>query len=877
MQNSVLAWRAGIALILTATAARGAVDVLTYHNDNGRTGQNLSETILTPANVSAGSFGKLFTYPVDGDVYAQPLYVSSLNVPGVGVHNAVIVATENNSVYAFNADTDAGARGGLLWHATFGTAALTPTPDFGNRYGGFTQITPQVGITGTPVIDLSTLTLYVDTFEHVGSDYLPRIPALNVETGKERPYSPVVVSAAIPGAGVGGSNGMVVFSAMQQLQRAALTLSGGIVYVPYCGYADSDPYHGWILGYNPSNLKLNTNYIFNTTPNSTNADTNGDAGEAGIWMGGCGLAVDAAGDLYFATGNGSFDAFNGAGGTDYGDSFIKLSTAKHLQVADYFTPYNQAYMADNDLDVGSGGVLLLPDQLGSVPHLMLAGGKMGTMYLLNRDAFTQNNNHYNDGGSSDAVLQAVAMNGGHFDTPAYFNGAIYVTAANDALSSFTVADGMLNLPANSIATRILPFPGATPSVSADGARDGIIWIIQCGNPATLVADAATNVSVELYNSDQAGSRDQLAEATKFAVPTVANGKVYVAGRGSLSVFGLLEVVATNLPVSGTYNGLFYSANSVEVGQSGYLSMVVNTKADYSGRMILGSRVYAFSGQFNASGASSNLVKVAGQEPVQIELQFTADDPGQLTGTVGNNVWSSQAIAAESIYNVRTNPCPYKGRYNVVIHGPGDGNVLDPQGDGYGIVTIGGAGGLVFEGTLADGAPVSQTTTISDKGQWALYSTLYGGQGELIGWLNFTNATVSELSGELVWTKLPLPKSATYKAGFSQSAAVEGSPFKAGTMKSPLLTFSAGQLVLSGAGLAANATNGFTVIAGERLKASKGVSLSFALTSGVFRGSIPNPAGGRALSFIGIFLPYQNYGYGHFLNNGSSGEVYFGPQ
>ncbi len=858
-------------------AARGAVDVLTYHNDNGRTGQNLSETILTPANVNAGSFGKLFTYPVDGDVYAQPLYVSSLNVPGLGVHNAVIVATENNSVYAFNADSDSGTRGGLLWHANLGTAARTPTPDFGNRYGGFTQITPQVGITGTPVIDLATMTLYVDTFEHTASNYIHRMHALNIETGKERSYSPVIVSAAIRGAGVGGSNGMVRFEAMQQLQRAALTLSDGIVYVPYCGYADSDPYHGWILGYNASNLKLTTNNIFNTTPNSVNTDTNGDAGEAGIWMGGCGLAVDASGDLYFATGNGSFDAYNGTNGTEYGDSFIKLSTAHHLQVADYFTPYNQAYMADNDLDIGSGGILLLPNQPGQTPHLMLAGGKLGTMYLLNRDAFTEGNNHYNAGGTSDAVLQTVAMNGGHFDTPAYFNGSVYVTAANDSLSSFAVADGMLNLPATSVANRILPFPGATPSVSAYGGMDGIIWIIQYGNPATLVADAATNVSAELYNSDEAGSRDQLGEGTKFAVPTVANGKVYVGGRGTLSVFGLLGTVSTNYPPSGTYNGLFYSTNAVEIGQSGYLSVVVNTKADYSGRMTLGSKVYSFSGKFDASGAAYNAVNVAGQDPVQIQLQFTANNPEQLAGTVGNDVWTAQALAAESTYNTRTNPCRYAGRYNVVIHGPGNGNALEPQGDGYGIVTIGGAGGLVFEGTLADGTPVSQTTTISDAGQWALYSSMYTGQGELIGWLSFTNASASGLSGKLVWTKSPIPKASAYKEGFSQSAALEGSPFKAGTTKSPLLTFGFGQLVLSGAGLAENATNDFSVAASERIEAAKGITINFALSSGVFRGSVPNPAGGHDLSFIGIFLPDQDCGYGYFLNNGLSGEVYFGPQ
>jgi hypothetical protein len=863
-------------LSLTATVARGGVNVLTYHNDNSRTGDNLSETILTPANVNVNTFGLLFTYAVDGDVYAQPLHVSDLPIAGAGIRDVVFVATEHNSVYAFDADNNTGSSGGLLWHVNLGPSVATPNPDFGNRYGGFQEIAPEVGITGTPLIDLASQTLYVDAFTHEGSDYIHRIHALDIATGAERSYSPVVVRAAIPGNGVGGSNGTVVFDSDQQLQRSALTLASGILYVVYTGFADSNPYHGWILGFDSGNLRLSADHIFNSTPNSTIADFGTNAGESGIWMAGSGLAVDTGGNLYFSTGNGSFNAFNGSGGTEFGDTFLKLSTAHGLAVADYFTPYNQAYLATNDLDIGSGGVLLVPEQPGPVPYIVLGAGKPGVIYTINRETFTAANNHYNANGNSDAVLQTIGLNGGNFSTPAYFNGMVYFTPANVATAAFSISNGMLSLPPSSLGARTYPFPGATASVSANGQSDGIVWTVERANPATLVADDANDVSTEIYNSEQAGLRDQLPEGTKFAVPTIANGKVFVGGHLALSVFGLLP--PTNEPIVGTYYGLFYGSNDVQIGQSGFLAVTVSAQGHYFARLQLAASPYSFTGQFDASGLATHSVKIARQSPLQVQLQFTGGDSPALTGTVGNGSWLAGITAYETAFNARTNPAPFAGNYTLVIHGPNDGNPEEPQGDGYGTVSISTSGLLKFKGTLADGTQVSQTTSISEDGQWPLYSSLYGGRGQIIGWVDFTNTAQSDLSGNLDWTKLKIASANRYAAGFDFAPALEGSHFIAGSAKAPVLDFSGGVLILTGDGIPNGLTNYFTIDPDQRLVSSNRLSLNFSPSSGLFTGTQPNPLPGRApLSFRGVFLPKENYGAGYFIVSDLSGAVYFGPQ
>src|SRR5436190_9270952 len=481
------------------------VNVLTYHNNNARTGDNTNETLLTLANVNTNTFGKLFKYTVDGYVYAQPLYISQLNVQGQGVHNALFIATQHDSVYAFDAD---GA--GQLWKMNLGISAVTPKGDFGTRYNGgkYTDITNEVGITGTPVIDLPSGTLYVDTFTHEGSSYFHRMHAINITNGTEK-VPPVTVDASYPGVGVQTTGGRVIFAAKQQLQRTALTLAGGIVYVCYAGYADTNPYHGWIVGFDAVTLELKTNYVFVTTPNATTTLWGTNAGEGGIWMAGCGLAVDANTNVYFETGNGTFNATNGTGGTEFGDSILKLKTTNGLAVADYFTPYNQATLSVNDTDLGSSGLILLPDQPGNTPHVLVGDGKEGKMYVINRDQFTTNNNHYNAGATSDAVLQAVASQTGRVTgTPAYFNGRVFFGGWTKGVTAFSVNNGLLSTTPVSTGTRSYAFPGCTPSVSANGTNNGIVWTLQFAPPGILSAYRATNLA-EIYHSGQLSARDGL--------------------------------------------------------------------------------------------------------------------------------------------------------------------------------------------------------------------------------------------------------------------------------------------------------------------------------------------------------------------------------
>jgi len=530
------------------------VNVLTFHNNNSRTGANLNESILTPSNVNPGTFGKLFTYNVDGYVYAQPLYVSSLNIPGQGTHNVIFIATEHNSVYCFDADSNTGANGGLLWQVNLGPSAPCPVDGF-----RFEAIEPEVGITGTPVIDLDSQTLYVDAFTSENGTYLHRIHALNLVDGSEKSFSPVEVNVSIPGNGAGSSGGTLPFQAIQELQRSALTLADGVLYVAYAGYTDTtatDPFHGWIIGFDASNLQILNDHIFNSTPNGTTGQFGAIAGEGGIWMGNGGLAVDDENNLYFAVGDGNFNAYSG--GTEYGDSVIKLSTANGFSVADYFTPYNQQYFRTNDIDVGSGGVVLLPDQPGPYPHLMVAGGKPQSTYLLNRDQMTTGDQHYNAGGTTDNILQSLYVRGGIFSTPAYFNGQLYYIASRSPIRSYTVTNGSL-IPdqPGTIGTRVFPFPGATASISANGDTNGIVWAVRNTNsgPGILIARNATNLSTELYNSTQSGARDQLPNPAKFIAPTVANGKVYVGAQYAVSVFGLLG------------GGLQFDANSYTVSQT----------------------------------------------------------------------------------------------------------------------------------------------------------------------------------------------------------------------------------------------------------------------------------------------------------------------
>jgi chitodextrinase len=521
----------------SATATIGVTDltgVTTYHNNLSRDGSNQQEYALTATNVHTSTFGKLFSCTVDGAVYAQPLWVSNVTIGGVK-HNVLIVATMHNSIYAFDADSSPCV---TLWHANLldsahgGTSGEVPAPSFGSGSllgAGSGDIAPAVGILGTPVIEGSTKTIYAVTKSENTTTlaFFQRLHAIDLTTGAEKFSGPAQINSLImvAGTGDGSSGGVVPFDAQHENQRPGLALVNGIVYVSWASHEDADPYHGWVLGFNAGNLALSNK--FNSSPNG---------GRSGIWMSGGAPAADSSNNLYVMTGNGSFDA--DTGGSDYGSSYLKLSTASGLTVSDYFTPHDQATLSGSDQDVGAGGTALLFGQ-----NLMVGAGKSGVFYVLNRS----NMGHFNM--SSDAAAVQTWTAGRAFSTPAFWNNTMYYfgvtfkspgTLAGVAYD-FNTSTGLFNTAPSSQTATGLGFPGATPSVSSSGSTNGIVWAIDsnpyctpqssaCG-PAVLHAYDANNLGTELWNSAQ-GSGNAAGFAVKFTVPTVANGKVYVGSRGN---------------------------------------------------------------------------------------------------------------------------------------------------------------------------------------------------------------------------------------------------------------------------------------------------------------------------------------------------------
>jgi hypothetical protein len=507
--------------LLALTAALANADVLTYHNDNARTGQSLGESVLSPATVGQGTFGKLFHRLVDGFVYAQPLYVANVAIPGRGTHNVVYVATENDTVYAFDADSKAGP---YLWKKRLIVPQSHGQAVHSNEVG-CDDLVPKIGVTGTPVIDAGSGTLYVVAKTREGKSFVQRLHALDIATGAEKLGGPVVIAGAVSGNGDGSVGGIVTFDPLRENQRPSLLLVNGVVYIGWASYCDIGPYHGWVMGYDAATLQQVS--VYNTTP---------DGGLGGVWQGGAGPAADAASNIYFETGNGTFDAQ--FGGNDLGDSLVKLGS--DLTLADYFTPFNEDALSAADIDFGSSAPLLLPDQPGPHPHLAIASGKEGTIYLVDRD----DKGHFHAGDDSQIVQSLPGAVGGTYGMPAYWNDTVYFLGAGDALKAFRLSGGMLSTSPASQASEVYGFPGATPTVSANGVGGAIVWTLQTdgygsGKPAVLHAYDATDVSIELYNSNRAGRRHQPGKPVKFALPTVANGKVYVGAQKRISVFGLL--------------------------------------------------------------------------------------------------------------------------------------------------------------------------------------------------------------------------------------------------------------------------------------------------------------------------------------------------
>jgi len=516
-----------IVLLLASGSTFAGADVLTWHNDLARTGLNKHEFILRPDNVNVTDFGKLFVASVDGQIYAQPLIVSGLEFPGWGKYDVLYVATEHNSVYAIDADT-----GFLLWRVSLNGPGETPADT-----DECDPITPEVGITATPVIDRRSGphgTIYVVTMsKDAAGSYFQRLHALDLTTGAEAFGGPVEIIATYPGTGDNSSNGTVVFDPVQYFERAGLALSNGVVYTTWTSHGDCRPYTSWVIGYDAHTLDQVR--VLNLTHNGR---------QGAIWQSGGAPAGDANGFLYAMLGNGTFETTLDANGFpnhgDFGNCFVKLSPQNFLHVADYWTMFNTVQETTLDYDLSSGGPLVLPDMTdgnGIRRRLVVGAGKDAHIYIADRD----NMGKYNPNANITLYQDLPGSLGGfNFSTPAFFNGSLYFGAVGDVLRAFSFTNARLNGSAVSRSTNTFGFPGTTPSISANGTAFGILWAAENEDPAVLHAYDATDLSQELYNTNQApNSRDLFGSKTKFGVPTIANGKVYVATTGgTVGAFGL---------------------------------------------------------------------------------------------------------------------------------------------------------------------------------------------------------------------------------------------------------------------------------------------------------------------------------------------------
>jgi hypothetical protein len=523
---------APLTLTVQGATMTNAPDVTTYHYDIARDGLNAKETILTPNNVNSAQFGKIGFDTVDGKVDAEPLYLANVVVNGQ-LHNVLYVVTEHDSVYAFDADS-----GTQIWRTSIIGSGETTSDDH-----GCSQITPEIGITSTPVIDRKQGTngtiFMVGMSKDASGKYHQRLHALDVVTGAEISGSPTEVTASFPGLGDNSQNGNVVFDPSQYAERAALLLVNGNIYTVWTSHCDAGLYTGWVMAYSESTLQQTQ--VLNMTPNGR---------EGSIWMTGDGMAADGSGDVYFLDANGTFDTTFDAEGFpskgDYGNAMVKLSTSGKLAVADYFETFNTNDESGDDLDLGSGGELLLPDQIdenGGVHHLIVGAGKDMNIYLADRNNLGKFNPASNPMDSNIYQEVTGALLGPVFATPAYFNGVLYYGAVGDTLKAFPLAKAKLATTPSSQSLIRFPYPGTTPGISANGTQNGIVWALESNlaSPAVLHAYDSTDLAHEFYNSGQApNGRDKFGNGNKFITPMIVNGKVYVGTQTGVAIFGLIS-------------------------------------------------------------------------------------------------------------------------------------------------------------------------------------------------------------------------------------------------------------------------------------------------------------------------------------------------
>jgi outer membrane protein assembly factor BamB len=518
---------------LQGMGSAAAQDVLTWHNDNARTGQDLNEKILTPQSVNPKTFGKLFVIHVDGKVDAEPLYVEGMEIPSYGRRNVLFVATEHDSVYAFDADT-----GRLFWRVRLLKEGETPSDS-----RDCSQVIPVIGITSTPVIDLHRGphgTIYVVAMsKNRQGQYFQRLHALDLRTGREEFGGPVSVHATFPGHGAASRGRTEIFDPKQYEERAGLLLLSGAIYTSWASHCDNGAYNGWVIKYNERTLKQTA--VLNFTPN-------GQMGS--VWQSGAGPAADPQNYIYVLAANGTFDTVLNSKGFpshgDFGNAFLKISTlGGRLSIVDYFAMSDVTHENNTDEDLGSGGPMVLPpmkDAAGTIQRLAVGAGKDRNIYLVNREHMGKFGPNGNQG-----IYQELyhGLGGREFASPAYFDGRLYYGSVNDVIREFRFTNARLvPRPVSRSATSFV-YPGATPSISADGSRNGIVWAAENGFPAVLHAYDANNLARELYHSNEApGGRDHFGTGNKFITPMIAHGKVYVGTTDGVGVFGLLGNSAT---------------------------------------------------------------------------------------------------------------------------------------------------------------------------------------------------------------------------------------------------------------------------------------------------------------------------------------------
>ncbi len=522
-----------IVFLAWGISGAGQVSVTTYHNDNSRTGQNLQETILTPANVNATNFGKLFSRSLDGYSYGQPLYVPNVTIPNQGTHNVVYVVTMNDIVYAFDADSNTGGNAKPLWMVNFTdpSQGITAVPTVDLHCPD--PITNHVGIFSTPVIDTTNNTIFVVARTLESGAYYFRLHALDITTGAEKFGGPVAITASVAGTGTGAQGGKITFNAQLENQRAALLLQNDLVYISFGSLCDYGAYHGWLMAYSETSLTQSAVWLI--TPNGN---------RGAIWQGGNGPAGDDLYNTYVSVANGTFDVENG--GIDYGESVVKLGppSGGAFPILDYFTPYNYSFYDSKDLDLGSSGLVLLPTQTGTFSNLLVQGDKAGDMFLINSNDM----GHYNSGNNDQIVQYLAGVDSGMWSSPAWWNNYVYIGAQDDSIAaySFNPSLELLSTTPTSETTEKFGYPGTTVSISADGTSNGIVWALNnstyksATGEASLHAYKATDLASSLYSSETDAQRDNPGAAIKFTVPTIANGKVYITTQEHLVVYGLLN-------------------------------------------------------------------------------------------------------------------------------------------------------------------------------------------------------------------------------------------------------------------------------------------------------------------------------------------------